>query len=278
MKKLVAFLRSKTFLANLVLATASVALVLFLFDVWLGSYTRHGEAIVVPDLTRMSLDEVEETLGVNDLEFAVLDSAEFNPKWPGGAVVDQYPRPGAKVKIGREIKLTLNPYRPRLVEVPVLLEKTKRRAIYDLESKGFVVGTLKYVPYLGRDVVVGVERNGVALEPGVKLSKGTIIDLVLGQGLSDEQIPMPSLFNKTLAQATAILQSHSLNVGALLYDAGVADSSSAKVYRQSPSPSGAPTVFMGTQVDLWLTEDYTKIPTDTLSFLHASDSIHQITL
>lgn len=277
MKKLVAFLRSKTFVANLVLAVVTVAVTLFLFDVWLGSYTRHGETIEVPDLTRMTLDEVQEVLAKESLEFAVLDSAEFNPKWPGGAVVDQYPHPGARVKEGREIRLTLNPFRPRLVEVPSLLEKTKRRAIYDLESKGFVVGTLKYVPYLGRDVVVGIERNGIALEAGEKLSKGTVIDLVLGQGLSDEQIPMPVLYHKTLAQATAVLQSHSLNVGAVLYDVDVKDSTTAKVYKQAPGPSGLPTVFMGTQVDLWLTDDNTKIPTDTLSYLQASDSIHQIT-
>ena len=73
----------------------------------------------------------------------------------------------------------------------MLVEKTKRRAIYDLESQGFVVGNLIYVPYIGKDVVIEVKIGDRSVMPGEKLTKGTIIDLVLGQGLSDELILSP---------------------------------------------------------------------------------------
>tara|TARA_R110002050_G_scaffold84581_1_gene180638 strand:+ start:1042 stop:1884 length:843 start_codon:yes stop_codon:yes gene_type:complete len=264
--KIISFLKSKTFFANLVLATLLIAGLFFGLNYFLASYSRHGENIKVADLNSLALSEVDKILSEKGLFYEVIDSSEYDPQFPRGSVVAQYPEAGSSVKVGRSIRITINPFKPRKIEMPMLVEKTKRRAIYDLESQGFVVGNLIYVPYIGKDVVIEVKIGDRSVMPGEKLTKGTIIDLVLGQGLSDELILSPYLRWKTLDEAREDLLASSLNLGSVIYDEEITDTAAALVYRQSPPPSLNPSIQMGREIDLWLTNDYTKIANDSLEF------------
>jgi len=264
--KFISFLKSKTFFANLVLASLLIAGLLFGLNYFLDSYSRHGENIKVTNLNALALSEVDKILSEKGLFYEVIDSSEYDPLFPRGSVMGQYPEAGASVKVGRSIRITINPFNPRKIEMPMLVEKTKRRAIYDLESQGFVVGNLIYVPYIGKDVVIEVKIGDRSVMPGEKLNKGTIIDLVLGQGLSDELIPSPYLRWKTLEEAREDLLARSLNLGSIIYDEVINDTAAALVYRQSPPPSLNPSIQMGREIDLWLTNDYTKITNDSLEF------------
>ena len=264
--KLFRFLKSKTFLANLILAALLITGLFFGLNHFLASYSRHGENIKVADLNSLALSEVDILLSSKGLSFEVIDSSEYDPKYPRGSVIAQYPEAGSSVKVGRSIRITINPFKPRKIEMPMLIEKTKRRAIYDLESKGFIIGELIYVPYIGKDVVIEVKIGNRSIMPGEKLNKGTTIDLVLGQGLSDELIPSPYLRWKTLEEARENLLARSLNLGSIIYDEGISDTAAALVYRQSPSPTLIPNIQMGREIDLWLTNDYTKIANDSLEF------------
>lgn len=264
--KLFRFLVSKTFFANLLIMALVAALLIWLLNYSLGRYTEHGNSITVPDLEGLALTEVETKLEKAALQFEIIDSAEYNPSFSRGAVISQYPEAGNEVKTGRVLKLTINPFFPRKVEVPDLIEKTKRRAIYDLESKGFKVGELQYVPYIGKDVVIDIKMDERSLMPGTKLKKGTTIDLVLGMGLSDELVRAPYLRWKTLEEAEAYLKLRSFNLGSIIYDEEISDTAAALVYRQNPGPSIEPSIRMGREIDLWLTNDYTKIANDSLEF------------
>lgn len=266
--KLFRFIASKTLWANVLIFIIVCALLFLGIKSWLSSYTRHGDNIVVPSLMRMDYNEAKDALGKRELIAEILDTSEFNPDFPRGSVINQYPEEGSTVKKGRAIRLTINPMKPRKIEIPMLIEKTKRRAIYDLESKGFKVGELSYVPYIGKDVVVDIKVDGKSVTEKDRFEKGTVVNLVLGQGIGDNRIAMPYLKYKTLEDAKATLLKASLNLGSIIYDEEVADSAAAVVYQQSPAPSLQPNVNQGAQVDLWLTEDYTKIPNDSLQFLH----------
>ncbi len=266
--KIIQFIKSKTFWANVLVAVLLCVGLFFGLKYWLNSYTHHGEGIEVPDLARMEYSEAQAALEDVLLEAEILDTAEFNPKYPRGSILDQYPMAGNHVKEGRAIRLTLNPLKARKIEMPNLIEKTKRRAIYDLESKGFKVGELSYVPYIGKDVVVDVKVKGFSVQPKVKFEKGTEIDLVLGAGLGSTQVPMPYLRFLKLEDATKQIQAASLNLGTISYDAEVQDTANAVVYNQQPNPSHKPTIVMGSEVDIWLTNDYTKIPNDSLNFFN----------
>lgn len=266
--KLFKFFSSKTFLANFILAIIVIVLFFWGINAFLSSYTRHGENIQVPDLQHLSYNEATEILKNATLEYTILDSAEYDPSYPRGSIIAQYPTAGSLVKEGREIKLTINPLSPRKIELPELIEKTKRRAIYDLQSKGFEVGELEYVPYIGKDVVVNVKVNGHSVKAKDKFDKGTVVVLVLGQGLGNSLIKVPYLKWMTLPEAEEKLLSSSLNKGAIRFDEEVTDSATAIVYQQYPNPSREPAINIGQQVDLWLTNDYTKLPVDSLEYLN----------
>ncbi len=265
--KIIRFFKSKTFWANLIIAVILMALLSWGISAALDAYTRHGENIKVPELKRLSYTEAQKTLEELELVALILDSAEFNPDFPRGSVLGQYPEPGSLVKEGREIRLTLNPLKPRKIALPELIEKTKRRAVYDIQSKGLKVGELEYVPYIGKDVVVDVKVKDRSVKAGDKFDKGTVIDLVLGQGLGDTRIKVPYLRWLSLEEAEAKLLTYSLNLGAVTYDEEISDSATVLVYRQYPAPTLKPSINPGQQIDIWLTNDYTKIPNDSLLFL-----------
>jgi beta-lactam-binding protein with PASTA domain len=264
--KLFQFLISKTFWANVLVALVLLALLLWGINVALDSITRHHQDVQVPSLDKMSISTAQRALSEQNLKYQIIDSSDFDPSYPRGSVINQYPIGGSKVKEGRVIKLTINPMQARKIAVPDLKEKTRRRAIYDLESKGFKVGELTYVPYIGKDVVVDVKHQGQSLGPQASFVKGTVIDLVLGQGLGSQLIRSPYLRWLTAEEAESKLKSKSLNLGSIIWDEDITDTSLALVYRQYPNPSLEPIIKPGEALDIWLTNDYTKIANDSLQY------------
>ncbi|GAB5557589.1 MAG: hypothetical protein SchgKO_18020 [Schleiferiaceae bacterium] len=272
--KIFRFIKSKTFVLNVVVLIALGFVILYATNAFLKSFTHHDETIVVPDLNGMTLAEASEKLGGLALTFEVIDSAEYNPKVAPRGIVDQYPEAFAEVKEHRAIKLTVNPLQPRKVGLPDLIDKTKRRATYDLESKGLVVGELIYRPNLAKDVVLSVEKDGEPIEAGTPIAKGTVVDLILGLGQSKEKISVPYVKYLTLAQAKEELIAHSLNVGVTVFDEDVVDSSAALVYKQSPPPSHKNTAYLGSSIDIWLTADKNKIVNDSLLYFAPDTTAH----
>lgn len=181
--KFIQFLKSKTFLIQIGLAVVSLLLFVFLLQWWLGFTTNHDQKIQVPDLNKMGLLEVDRKLEELNLAYEVIDSASYNPDYPGKSVIEQNPEAGDFVKEKRKIYLTLNPTRYKDVAIPDLNGKTKRQAITHLVSIGFLVGEkFTYVPDLGKDVVRGLKFKGKQVGLGDKLPKKSVIELILGDG------------------------------------------------------------------------------------------------
>lgn len=177
------FLFSKTFLVQLVLAVVAIVLIAFIILQWLEYTTNQEQRITVPDLSRLSLDRVDERLNELELRREILDSANFNPEFPPYSVIDQVPQPGKEVKENRKIYLTLNPSGYNKLEIPEnLLRRTRRQVEPTLRSLGFEIGTITYKPDVAEDVVLEMRHKGRLLEPGDKLMQTSTIDLVLGDG------------------------------------------------------------------------------------------------
>jgi len=136
---LLKFVISKTFLKQLVFAIAVLVIFLFVVMKWLSISTNHNQKIEVPNLERMSLKKVENTLSNLDLNLVVIDSVSYNPNYPKKAVIDQDPDAGDFVKEGRKIYLTLNPSGYANVALPNVYGKTKRQANSQLIAFGFKV-------------------------------------------------------------------------------------------------------------------------------------------
>ncbi len=263
--KLLRFIKSRTFVVNLFVMLIVAVVGVFAIQAWLSSITDHGEAVEVPDLTGLTVSMVESDLAALNLSFEVLDSSEFSTAVEPGSVVNQYPTPGSHVKENRVIKLTLNPMYERKLELPSIVDIPRTDAQFRLESRGFKVGEVRYVPDIARDNVLWVEVDGEKVIPGELYTKGMSFDLVLGMGLSDEKTYMPRLYGMRLDSARTRLGGSMLNIGAVLYDPDLNDTASAVVFKQAPLPTSELVVRMGSGVDVWLTNDRTKVPADTLS-------------
>ena len=176
------FLFSKTFLKQLGLALVILIAFIFLVKWWLGSTTNHDERIAVPDLKGMTLDVVEQELSNADLRFYIIDSANYNPNYPRYSVIEQNPKSGKFVKENRQIYLVLNPSGYRKITIPNVISKTRRQAEPTLQSLGFKIGKITYVDYIGKDELREMYHKGKRIQPGDRLQKTAVIDLVLGNG------------------------------------------------------------------------------------------------
>jgi beta-lactam-binding protein with PASTA domain len=90
-----------------------------------------------------------------------------------------------------------------------------------------------------------------SIQPKVKVPKGASIDLIVGDGMGSENVPIPDLTNLTLNEARGVIESSMLQVGSIVYD-GKSDSLNATVKRQSPAFQVDQTIKSGQQIDLFL--------------------------
>ena len=163
----------------------------------------------------------------------------------------------------RMIYLTINPSEPRYIKLPNVIDMTKRQAVSYLETYGLKIGEFKYVPDLGRDVVLQVKFNGKEIQYGSKIKKFSKVDLVLGNGLSSEKIPIPNLLSLTIDSAKIVLKQLTLNIGAIRYE-NINDSINGFVFKQNPAFSLRKKIKLGNDIDLWITNDSSKLPNDSI--------------
>jgi len=176
------FLFSRAFLKQLLFAVLAGILLIFLIMWWLRVSTNHGQQIEVPDLSKMSLEKVEETLDDLDLNYTIVDSVNYNPDYPKYSVIEQLPRAGSFVKENRKIYLYLNPSDYRLVAIPEVVGRTRRQAEPTLMALGFEIGEISYRSYIAEDEVLELRHEGRVIRPGDQLPKTATIDLILGDG------------------------------------------------------------------------------------------------
>jgi beta-lactam-binding protein with PASTA domain len=251
MSTLKKFFTGKVFLINLVLALVFVAAVFGITYTYMGSYTHHGESISVPDLRGLKKERLSAFVSDKHLRYAIVDSLFELDKAPG-TVVDQDPVADSKVKEGRTIYLTVNASLPPKVKMPDLVDVSYRQAEAILQTFGLKVGNLIYKPDLAKNAVLGQRYRGSEISAGKEIPKGSVIDLVLGDGLGNTRVPVPELIGLTKGEALFVLKGSSLNIGTVFYDKITRDSSNAKVYKQSPEASDSATINQGEAVDLYL--------------------------
>jgi len=176
------YLSSRVFFLQIVAALAIIAVLSYLFMHWLTFTTDHGHEIMVPNLAKLTEEQVEEKLDELDLDYVLLDSVDYNSDFPKYSVVEQDPLPGAKVKEGRKIYIKINASGFSSVRIPDLIEKTYREAVPTLKALGLEEGTITYIPNLGKDMVLEMRYKGRNIKAGDRVLKSSKIDLVLGDG------------------------------------------------------------------------------------------------
>jgi len=256
---IIEFFKSRIFIRNIIAIVLSLLIMFFLVLQALKIFTHHGESLTVPDFKGYTIQEVEKICKEKKLRYLIIDSM-YVPDAVFFTVVDQNPKPNSKVKRKRKIYLTLSSDTPPKVKMPDLIDVTLRQAISILQSSGLKVGDLEYIPDIAQNVVLKVKKDGREVKGGTFISKGSQIDLVLGDGLSSEKVAVISLIGLTYDEAVFALSGIGLNIGAVILNEAVRDTFSCVVFKQYPEASDV-MISQGEAVDVWLTkpENFSKV-------------------
>ena len=249
MSKFWTYLKTKDFRNHFLGAVGSVLAVVLIAYLSLGYYTRHGAGIPVPKLKGLSVDRAT----------AILDEQGFNYKidsvyvqdQPPGTILEQDPDAGTNVKENRTIYLTMVTTQAPPVGLPDLEQSTYREALAILSNNGLKVGDTTYQSDIARDRILEIKFRGQAIKAGFKLPKGSLVDLVLGDGAGANEVDIPDLMNQDLDAARFAIRGAGLSIGNITYQGMITDSTNLVVVSQYPmrTDSTAKT-SIGTRVNL----------------------------
>ena len=185
-KEFFSFKTNKYFWLNLIAMMAVVILLLFGVLKWLDVYTRHGEAVVVPDVKGMTVGEAEMLLRNHGLVCVVSDSNYVKNKL-AGSILELNPSAGQKVKEGRTIYLTINTLDVPLRLVPDVADNSSvRQAQAKILAAGFKLSENELISG-EKDWVYGVKYKGRQLSMGDKVPVGATLTLLVGDGETQVQ-------------------------------------------------------------------------------------------
>ena len=258
------FLFSRVFLKHFGIALGISFFVITMVFLFLKIFTRHGQALSVPDLAGLSLVEADSVLAERDLRYKIVDSV-YNTSAERGSIIDQNPSPEFKVKENRTIFLTINAFNPEIIKMPNLVGVSLRQAGAIMQTAGLRIGKLTYVPDIAVNNVLRQRYMGQEIEEGDSIPKGSEVDLVLGRGLSNDRTAAPNLIGLFFEEAQNRITNRYLNMGAVIYDRSfenAEDSANAFVWKQRPVYKEDEEILinLGASVDIWLTADSTKLP------------------
>ncbi|MEI7829190.1 MAG: PASTA domain-containing protein [Prolixibacteraceae bacterium] len=248
------FILSKLFRKHMLAAILLTFVLLWLTMLSLSFYTHRGESLAIPDFTGMTMEDAAQVAKKMHLRFEVEDSV-YKADRKVGTILMQNPGAGHKIKSGRMIYLTLVSSVPGQEEVPKLTDISLRQARVILESKGFALGRVDFIPSEFNDLVLEQKNLGIPVLPGAKLNNGATIDLVVGQNSGSNETFVPDFAGLTMAEVLALLQAKQLQSGVVNYDASVtnqSDSMTAKVVSQFPQADSTIFIPAGSTVNLVL--------------------------
>jgi beta-lactam-binding protein with PASTA domain len=255
MSKFWAYLKTKQFRINFLLALGSLFLIVLIISFSLGFYTRHGTGVPVPKLKGLSIERAMDLLKDQGFQYKI-DSVYVDG--PPGAVVEQDPDPGTFVKENRTIYLTIITRLAPPVALPDLESDTYREAVATIANYGLKIGDTTFKPDIANHVLE-VRFGGQVIKPGTKLPKGSKIDLVIGNGQGPSEVDVPDLTNDDLNTAKFVINGAKLTLGTITYEGAITDSTSVVVVAQSPMKTDSLSkVSIGTRINLTVSQ--TKKP------------------
>lgn len=171
---------------NLLAMCIFIALVII--GAWYGMkvYTRHGEIIQVPDITRINHEDAALMLEQYEL-IAVVSDSGYNRNLAPGSVLMQQPKAGTEVKSNRKVYLTINSINGPTLTVPDIADNCDvYEAEIRLRSMGFKIGPKEYVKG-DKDWVINVKCRGKIVNAGEKVPAEAPIVLVVGNSLTEDE-------------------------------------------------------------------------------------------
>lgn len=253
------FLSSKIFLKNLALMIALIGAFLLGLNLWLGWHTDHGESQAVPDFVGQTFADAQRTAREEDLRLTILDSI-WRPDIRGkvAVVLEQTPRPEARVKKNRNIYLTVTKTQAPEVILPPFKDVGYAYGPYSrMLARNDIETTIEQRQFDARQAnesILSFTYNGRKyteqdVAKGLKIPKGSTLAFVITSQTSNSVV-MPDLRCESLDNARFILDASNLQIGEL----SGPDASSSYVWRTDP-PAGT-RVSVSRSVTLFLQRSY----------------------
>lgn len=227
------FLTRRPLWVNVLAAAFIGFFMLFLFLQMLSWLTNHGKFLTVPSVVGLKTTEAVKLLEKQGFDVSIQDST-FTETVTRGTVLKQLPDPNATVKVNRTVFLTVNRVIPPLVDMPNLEGQSLHFAIDILTRHHLQLGDTLYRPDFMMGSVLEQQYNGVRIPEKTKVQWGSKINLVIGGGLADQQIIVPSLIGMTYEEGKAILEADGISIGAILPTEHLTDTAHSFIYKQSP--------------------------------------------
>ncbi|RMG65424.1 MAG: PASTA domain-containing protein [Bacteroidetes bacterium] len=244
------FISREFFLTLLALVGLGGLLYVAVFFWFLPAYTRHGEGLLVPDVSEMAEQTALDVLEEAGLRPLIADSI-YMEDLPPGVIIKQYPLPYSRVKPKRTVSLTVNKREPPMVPMPNLTEPSMSiyHATMKLQNWNLSPGKVTRVPDIAQDIVLEALYEGKKIEPGTRIPQGSKIDLVVANG-SGYRVPIPDLRGATYEEALAILEAANLQLGAISFDPSAPEDVHGQVFDQRPRPGLGDSISQGQYIDL----------------------------
>ena len=166
---------------------------------WAISYLiRHEDPIIVPDLTGKEIVSVLEMLSQLGLH-PKLEKREYSRTLGKNRVITQDPPPGAQIKKGRDLRLTLSKG-SRTLSMPDLMGLSYEEARTFLIAQDLCQGVVSHTrnPNRGRNEVLAQTPL-----PGIPTSREDCVDLLINRGKEGDLYMMPDLTGEILAKGLA---------------------------------------------------------------------------
>ncbi len=170
------------------------------------------ETVEVPNVEGMLSEDAVRALTDVGLKADVTEQRVHN-EIEEGYIISQSIDEGSKVKEGYTVKLVVSSGGIQSI-IPNVVQQTLTEAQVMIENDGFEVGEITYeFNDLPADMVISQNPKS-----GVKMPQGTVVNIVVSQGLENENLIVPSLETKTIREAEATLNYIKLKLGNIAYE------------------------------------------------------------
>lgn len=260
------YITSRPLWVNILVALVGIFILLLLFALSLNALTHHGESLTVPSVTGKKLPDVQSELDAKGFEIVIQDSVYYD-SLPPLTIIKQVPEADAVVKVNRTIYITINRVVPPDIDMPNLVGYSLRNAEMTLRNLGLRLGDTTSRPDFAKNSVLEQSFNGSPIAPGTKIRVGSTISLVVGSGVGNEDMLVPTLVGLTYAEARILAEAQGLSIGSIIPSPLVKDTASAFVIRQSPNAKDEQgrqfKIRTGQMIDIWLDVTMPVIDTTT---------------
>lgn len=243
---------------NIVTGILIIFAIFFIFLYSLKWVTSHGKAATVPSVTGKSYEEARKLLKNAGFDVEVQDSIYMDTIKPL-TVVKQFPDADEVVKVNRTVYLLISRAVPPMVEMPNLVGYSFRNAEMVLKNMDLKIGDTTFKPDFAKNAVLEQWYNGMQIDPGTKLRKGSVVSLVLGDGVGKREFAVPDITGMTFCHAREMLEEYGIIMGAVVGNSDVTDTCNAFIFKQNPErfdeDKHIQHIRSGQTMDVWLQMD-----------------------